>query len=68
MERGILFGSRLPRVFESPVTTMFNELFRNFSYQLSKLITNDPGTFYSVAIVCVVGFGILCLRGNVIKR
>ena len=45
-----------------------NYYFRTLWYELDRFATNDPMVAYSIAGIIVVGVGILCLRGNVIKR
>lgn len=45
-----------------------NNYFRNLWHEIDKLASNDPMIFYSIAAIVVVTVGVMCLRGNVIKR
>ncbi len=45
-----------------------NYSFRSLWHELYKIASNDPQTTFVIAMIVVVGVGIMCLRGNVIKR
>ena len=45
-----------------------NNYFRSLWYEIDKFASHDPMIFYTIAAIVVIGVGILCLRGNVIKR
>ena len=45
-----------------------NNYFRNLWYEIDKLASHDPMIFYTFAAAVVLFVGVMCLRGNVIKR
>jgi hypothetical protein len=49
------------------LTTMNHQL-RVFWYHLVRLTSDDPSTIFGIAAVSVLAIGVLCLRGNIIKR
>jgi hypothetical protein len=45
-----------------------NNFFQDLWREVFRVVSHNQQTSFTIAAIVVVGVGILCLRGNVIKR